>query len=93
MNPTEPLFSPLALAAVAFLLFPAAAALLLLKDWIAAKARQRRAMRRSQAHRGLSYAERRRRLSALHLDRERARAIESLGTDWVLHPEYRGRGK
>lgn len=44
---------------------------------------------RSQATKGLTQAERDRRRSALHLDLAREKAIADLGTDWVLHPQYK----
>ena len=43
----------------------------------------------SRVTRGLSDSDRALRQAALHLDRERERAIADLGTDWVLHPEHK----
>lgn len=85
---TEPLITSNAtMLLAAFSLFPLAAGIL----WIHQRLTARKP--RSQATRGLSHAERQRRLSALHLDTERRKAIEAMGRDWVLHPEYRGRAK
>lgn len=43
----------------------------------------------SRVTRGLSDSDRALRQAALHLDRERERAIADLGTDWVLHPDHK----
>lgn len=42
---------------------------------------------RGQATPGLTPLERLQRQNALHLARERERALAELGTDWVLHPQ------
>lgn len=46
-----------------------------------------------RATKGLTPAERDIRRAALHLHDARARAIADLGTEWVLHPNYKPRAR
>lgn len=54
---------------------------------------RRTRLARSQATKGLTPGERAQRRAAAHLDRERVRAIADLGTDWVLHRDYKHGGR